>query len=286
MAYAEDIKITSPELTFNDGNKIPQLGFGVYKVEDEVAEETVTNAFEVGFRHIDTAHLYQNERGVGRAIKASKLPRDEIFITTKVWNDDHGRDKTRAAIEASLEKLGLDYVDLYLIHWPMPMNGLYVETWKTLVELKAEGLAKSIGVSNFPASLIDELIGATEVTPVINQVELNPYFAQPELRVENTKRGILTESWAPLARGKELFDDPAILAIAEKHQATAAQVVIAWHLAISNVVIPKTVTKARIKENFEALRLKLDSEDIEAINLLNRGLSARQGPDPETMERN
>lgn len=278
-------QLSSPHLSFNDGNTIPQLGYGVYKVENDVAEKTVAQALEVGYRHIDTATLYQNERGVGKAVATSGLPREEVFVTTKVWNDDQGRDKTLAAIETSLEKLNMDYVDLYLIHWPMPMNGLYVETWETLLEIKEKGMAKSIGVSNFPAARLDELINATGVTPVINQVELNPYYAQPELRVEMAKRGVLTEAWAPLARGGDIFADATLKSIAAKHNATVAQVVLAWHLALGNVVIPKSVTESRIVENFQALNVRLDPEDIEAINLLNRGVRGRQGFDPETMER-
>lgn len=278
-------ELKTPSLSFNDGNTIPQLGFGVYQVEDAVAEKTVDEALEVGYRHIDTATLYQNERGVGKAVAASGLNREDVFVTTKVWNDDQGREKTLAAMESSLEKLGMEYVDLYLIHWPMPMNGLYVETWETLLEIKEKGLAKSIGVSNFPTARLDELISATDVTPVINQVELNPYYSQPELRVDMAKRGVLTEAWAPLARGGEIFTDATITEIAHKHGATPAQVVIAWHLALGNVAIPKTVTSERISENFGALNVHLAPEDIEAINLLNRGVAGRQGPDPETMGR-
>ncbi|MDO5644801.1 MAG: aldo/keto reductase [Dermabacter sp.] len=285
MAPTDPAPASSPRLTFHDGHQIPQLGYGVYKVDDENAATAVTHALEAGYRHVDTATVYGNERGVGEALRASGIPRSDLFLTTKVWNDDQGYDATLRAFDASLERLGLDTVDLYLIHWPMPMNGQYIDTWKALARLHEEGRATSIGVSNFPAARIDDLTEATGITPVINQVELHPYFAQPQLRVENNKRGIITEAWAPLARGGDLFNDPVISRIANKHDATPAQVVLAWHLAIGNVAIPKSVTPSRIVENFGALGLHLDSEDIAQIDSLDRGLGARTGFDPETMTR-
>lgn len=285
MTSTSEFASTSPLLTLNDGKKIPQLGFGVYKTPNDEVEAAIECAFEAGYRHIDTAKLYDNEEGVGRAVRNSGLERSSVFVTTKVWNDDHGREKTRRACEESLERLGLDYVDLYLIHWPMPMNGLAVETWEELIRLREEGLVTSIGVANFPAQRIDELTEATGVVPVLNQIELNPYFAQNDLREANRERGILSQAWAPLHRGKGLFDEPIIREIAERLEATPAQVVLAWHLALGTIAIPKSVTPSRIRENFGALNVRLTPEDLAAIAALDRGEAGRTGFDPETMER-
>ena len=285
MTSTSEFASTSPLLTLNDGKKIPQLGFGVYKTPNDEVEAAIECAFEAGYRHIDTAKLYDNEEGVGRAVRNSGLERSSVFVTTKVWNDDHGREKTRRACEESLERLGLDYVDLYLIHWPMPMNGLAVDTWEELIRLREEGLVTSIGVANFPAQRIDELTEATGVVPVLNQIELNPYFAQNDLREANRERGVLSEAWAPLHRGKGLFDEPIIREIAERLEATPAQVVLAWHLALGTIAIPKSVTPSRIRENFGALNVRLTPEDLAAIAALDRGEAGRTGFDPETMER-
>lgn len=271
---------TIENIRFNDSRTIPQLGFGVWQVEDEGAETAVAEALKVGYRHIDTAKIYGNEAGVGRAVKASGLPREELFITTKLWNADQGYDSTIAAFEASLERLGLEYVDLYLIHWLQPQQGKYVDTWKAFIELQKRGLVKSIGVSNFTEEALRELVEATGVTPVINQVETHPYFNQKALREAEQEMGILHESWSPLGQGKDVLEDPAIAEIAERLGATPAQVIIAWHLALGNVVIPKSVTPSRIAENFEAAGLKLSAEDIEAINALDKGAEGRIGPDP------
>ena len=285
MTSTSEFASTSLLLTLNDGKKIPQLGFGVYKTPNDEVEAAIECAFEAGYRHIDTAKLYDNEEGVGRAVRNSGLERSSVFVTTKVWNDDHGREKTRRACEESLERLGLDYVDLYLIHWPMPMNGLAVETWEELIRLREEGLVTSIGVANFPAQRIDELTEATGVVPVLNQIELNPYFAQNDLREANRERGVLSEAWAPLHRGKGLFDEPIIREIAERLEATPAQVVLAWHRALGTIAIPKSVTPSRIRENFGALNVRLTPEDLAAIATLDRGEAGRTGFDPETMER-
>lgn len=285
MTSTSEFASTSPLLTLNDGKKIPQLGFGVYKTPNDEVEAAIECAFEAGYRHIDTAKLYGNEEGVGRAVRNSGLERSSVFVTTKVWNDDHGREKTRRAFEESLERLGLDYVDLYLIHWPMPMNGLAVDTWEELIRLREEGLVTSIGVANFPAQRIDELTEATGVVPVLNQIELNPYFAQNDLREANRERGILSQAWAPLHRGKGLFDEPIIREIAERLEATPAQVVLAWHLALGTIAIPKSVTPSRIRESFDALNVRLTPEDLAAIAALDRGEAGRTGFDPETMER-
>lgn len=285
MTSTSEFASTSPLLTLNDGKKIPQLGFGVYKTPNDEVEAAIECAFEAGYRHIDTAKLYGNEEGVGRAVRNSGLERSSVFVTTKVWNDDHGREKTRRAFEESLERLGLDYVDLYLIHWPMPMNGLAVDTWEELIRLREEDLVTSIGVANFPAQRIDELTEATGVVPVLNQIELNPYFAQNDLREANRERGVLSQAWAPLHRGKGLFDEPIIREIAERLEATPAQVVLAWHLALGTIAIPKSVTPSRIRENFGALNVRLTPEDLAAIAALDRGEAGRTGFDPETMER-
>lgn len=285
MTSTSEFASTSPLLTLNDGKTIPQLGFGVYKTPNDEVEAAIECAFEAGYRHIDTAKLYDNKEGVGRAVRNSGLERSSVFVTTKVWNDDHGREKTRRACEESLERLGLDYVDLYLIHWPMPMNGLAVDTWEELIRLREEGLVTSIGVANFPAQRIDELTEATGVVPVLNQIELNPYFAQNDLREANRERGVLSQAWAPLHRGKGLFDEPILREIAERLEATPAQVVLAWHLALGTIAIPKSVTPSRIRENFGALNVRLTPEDLAAIAALDRGEAGRTGFDPETMER-
>lgn len=272
----------SPTLTFNDGNTIPQLGYGVWQVEDDVAEKVVFQAFQAGFRHIDTAKIYGNESGVGRAIASSGLSPEEIFITTKLWNSDQGYESTLAAFEESMERLGLETLDLYLIHWLQPKQEKYVDTWKALIELQKRGRVKSIGVSNFTIEGLQRIIDETSVVPAINQVELHPFFNQAELREFNASKGILTQAWSPLGQGGELLEDATITALADKHGATPAQVVIAWHLAIGNVVIPKSVTESRIRENFEALNITLDAGDVEAINGLDRTAagSGRIGPDP------
>lgn len=271
---------SSPTLTFNDGNTIPQLGYGVWQVEDDVAEKVVRQAFEAGFRHIDTAKIYGNESGVGRAIASSGLSAEEIFITTKLWNADQGYESTLAAFEESMDRLGLETLDLYLIHWQQPKQDKFVDTWKALIELKKRGRVKSIGVSNFTVEGLQRIIDETGVVPVINQVELHPFFNQAELRAFNASKGILTQAWSPLGQGGELLENATVAEIAAKHGATPAQVVIAWHLAIGNVVIPKSVTESRIQENFAALGVKLDDADVEAISGLDRGAEGRIGPDP------
>ena len=271
---------STPNLTFNDGNSIPQLGYGVWQVADDVAEKVVRQAFEAGYRHIDTAKIYGNEAGVGRAIAASGLKPEELFITTKLWNADQGYESTLEAFESSLDRLGLATLDLYLIHWMQPKRDKYVDTWKALIELQKRGRVKSIGVSNFSKEGLQRLIDETGVVPAIHQIELHPFFNQAELREFNAANGILTQAWSPLGQGGELLADETIAGIAAKHGATPAQVVIAWHLAIGNVVIPKSVTESRIVENFAALGVTLDPADIDAINGLDRGAEGRIGPDP------
>ena len=267
-------------ITFNDGNSIPQLGYGVWQIEDNGAADAVGTALEAGYRHIDTASIYGNEVGVGRGIAASSVPREDIFLTTKLWNSDQGFEKAIAALDASLERLGTDYVDLYLIHWAMPQQGTYLESWRALIELKKQGKVRSIGVSNFPQAQLREIIADTSVTPAIHQIELHPYFSQEELRQVHEELGIVTEAWSPLGQGGEILKDPVIVEIAGKHGISPAQVVLAWHLAKGIVAIPKSVTPARIAENFAAANVTLDAADIAAIDGLTRK-DGRIGPDPE-----
>ena len=274
----------APTLTMNDGRDIPQLGLGVYKVPDAEAARVVEIALDAGYRHIDTASLYNNERGVGNGVRASGVSRDEVFVTTKVWDDDHGFDKTRRAFDTSLELLGFDYVDLYLIHWPVPSKDLFVETWRALEAIKADGRALSIGVSNFEPHHIDRLLADTEratgtgAVPAINQVELHPWLPQREVRDYNASHGILTEAWSPLARGR-LIGDAVLDSIAAKHERSAAQVVIRWHLQLGNLVIPKSVTASRIVENFDVFDFTLDATDLAAIAVLESGLRTGMTPD-------
>ena len=276
--------LTSPVLALNDGNTIPQLGYGVWQVEDAVAERVVGEAFEVGYRHIDTAAIYGNEAGVGRAIASADLAREDLYITTKLWNGDQGRAKVAPAFEASLEKLGLEYVDLYLIHWLQPKRGLYLETWEELIKLKESGRVRSIGVSNFTVEALEEIERATGIVPVINQVETHPYFPQAQLRGVEEAKGILHESWSPLGQGKDLLADPVLAAIADKHGVSVPQAVIAWHLALGNVVIPKSVTPERIAQNWASLGVELDAEDLAAIEALDKGAAGRIGADPATAD--
>lgn len=263
----------------NDGSTIPALGFGVWQVPDDEAEKAVSQALEVGYRHIDTAAVYGNEEGVGRALAASGLNRDEVYLTTKLWNADQGYDSAFTAYQTSLDKLGLETVDLYLIHWAAPAFGLYRDSWKALVKLKEEGRVRAIGVSNHHEEHLRNLVADTGITPVLNQVELHPYLQQAELRAVNDEMGIATEAWSPLGSGKGLLEDPVLARIAEKHGATAAQVTIAWHLEIGNIVIPKSVTPSRIKENFEATSVELDEADMTAIAGLERGERTGGHPD-------
>ncbi|HWU46209.1 MAG TPA: aldo/keto reductase [Humibacter sp.] len=270
--------MTIPRLRMNDGRSIPQLGFGVYKVPQEHTEHAVFTAFEAGYRHIDTAALYGNEREVGRAIAASGLPREEVFVTTKVWNDRHGHDETLAAFDESLQKLGLDYLDLYLIHWPSPRQNRYVETWHALEELRADGRVRSIGVSNFTDAHLNRLLASSETVPAVNQVELHPWFQQAPLRAFDKQHGILTEAWSPLARGR-VVNDRALDRIAHKHDVSPAQVVIRWHIELGNVVIPKSVTPQRIRDNADVFGFALDAEDRAAIARLDAGDRTGSHPD-------
>ncbi|MEV7451135.1 aldo/keto reductase, partial [Streptomyces nigra] len=268
-----------PPIILNNGVEMPQLGFGVWQVPDDEAERAVATALEAGYRSIDTAAIYGNETGTGKAVAASGVPREDVFVTTKVWNSDHGYDSTLRAFDTSVEKLGLEYVDLYLIHWPTPARGTYVDTYKALEKLLADGRVRAIGVSNFLPEHLERLIEETSVVPAVNQIELHPHLQQHASRDFHAAHGIATEAWSPLGSGKGLLEVPAIVAIAQKHGRTPAQVVLRWHLQIGNVVIPKSVTPSRIKENIDVFDFSLDDEDLAAISALNEdrrlGLSAR-----------
>ncbi|KQQ03957.1 aldo/keto reductase [Rathayibacter sp. Leaf294] len=269
--------ITPPLIPLNDGRAIPQIGLGVYKIGDDEAARTVATALEAGYRHVDTATLYGNERGVGEGIRASGVPREQVFVTTKVWNDDHGFDETLAAFDRSLELLGADYIDLYLVHWPIPSRDRYVDTYRALERIQQEGRARSIGVSNFAIEHLERLLGETGVVPAINQVELHPRLPQEELRAFDAAHGIVTEAWSPLARGR-LLEEPVLARIAEKHGVSPAQVVLRWHLQLGVVVIPKSVTPARIVENLDVFGFTLDDDDLAGISGLATG--ERTGRDP------
>lgn len=271
---------TQPHVSFNDGHSIPQLGLGVWQTPDDVAVEAVSTALKAGYRHIDTAAVYQNEEGVGKGMRASGVAREDIFLTTKVWNDAQGFDQTLRAMDASLKRLGTPYVDLYLIHWPSAYRGKYVETWKALIRLRDEGKARSIGVSNFEGTYIEELIAETGVTPAINQIQLHPRFQQKAMRDKHAKLGVITESWSPLGQGK-MLSDPVIAEIAARHGKSPAQVIIRWHLDLGLVVIPKSVTPSRIVENFDVFDFTLSDEDKAAIAGLDAA-DGRIGSDPVT----
>ncbi|RKR75117.1 aldo/keto reductase [Frondihabitans australicus] len=267
-----------PRIPLNDGHLIPQLGLGVYKVPDDEAEHTVVTALEAGYRHIDTATLYGNEAGVGRALRTSGVPRDDVFVTTKVWNDQQGYESTLRAFDLSLAKLGLDEVDLYLIHWPAPKQDLYVETYRALEEIRSTGRARSIGVSNFHIHHLERLLGETDVVPVINQIEVQPWLQQRELRAFGEVNHIVTEAWSPLARGRVL-DAPVLARIADAHGVTPAQVVIRWHLQSGLVVIPKSVTPSRIAANLDVFSFELTGDDMAAIGALDSGERVGSHPD-------
>lgn len=271
------MQATANKTSLRDGSQIPSIGFGVFLIPNSEVVAAVSTALACGYRHLDTASIYKNEEGVGEAVRASNLPRKDIFITTKIWNDDQGTGKTKAACFASLDRLGLDYLDLALIHWPVPGRGLYVDTWRELIDLRDKGHIKSIGVSNFNPDHLEAIIQATGEVPVVNQIECHPWLQQTVLRTFHANLGIVTQSWSPLGRGK-LLNEPIIKTIAKKHNSTEAQVIIAWHLKVGNVVIPKSITPSRIQENYQASKINLDSDDISQILKLDAGI--RVGPDP------
>jgi diketogulonate reductase-like aldo/keto reductase len=268
-------------VTLNNGLKMPQLGFGVWQVSDEQAASTVSTAIDVGYRSIDTAMIYKNERGVGEAIKDSSIPREELFITTKVWNSDQGFDQTLQAFKESLERLGLDYVDLYLVHWPTPEFDQYVDTYKALEKLYHDGKVKAIGVCNFEIEHLDRILNECEVVPVLNQIECHPYLAQNEIKNYCTKHNIFVEAWSPLEKGGDVLQDAVIKKIASIHSKTPAQIILRWHLQNNTIVIPKSVTPSRIGENFDVFDFELTASDMAEIDGLNA--NRRRGKHPNEM---
>ncbi len=271
--------MASPLIKLNDGNSIPQVGLGVFQTPPDETTRAVATALDAGYRHVDTASIYGNEAETGRAIATSGVPRDEVFITTKLWNADQGYDSTLTAFDASLERLGTDHLDLYLIHWPTPAKNTYVDTFKAFAHLHDQGRVSSIGVSNFEPEHLRILIDATGIVPAVNQVELNPRLPQQELREAHAALGIATEAWAPLGQGS-LLGDPIVTAVAERRGKTPAQVLIRWHIQLGNIVIPKSVTPERIVSNFDVFDFELTEQDMASISSLGDG--TRLGPDPRT----
>jgi 2,5-diketo-D-gluconate reductase A len=275
-----------PTIDLNDGHAVPQLGFGVFKIAPDETARAVSIALETGYRHIDTAEMYGNEAGVGEAVRASGLDRADVFVTSKLDNGEHRPDDARRAFDATLAALGFDYVDLFLIHWPLPMryDGDFVSTWKTLEEFHADGRARSIGVSNFQVAHLERLADESDVVPAVNQVELHPYFHNGDVHAYGQARGIATEAWAPIARGLVL-DEPAIVRIAEELGRTPAQIVLRWHLQRGCIVFPKSTTPERIKENFGLFDFELGRDHMDAIDALDRGEAGRVGPHPDGFAR-
>ena len=274
--------MTVPDLVLNSGQTIPQLGFGVFKIDPAETAEAVSDALKVGYRHIDTAEMYRNEKGVEEAVRASGLDRSEIYITSKLNNGFHRPDDARRAFDGTLEALGSDYVDLFLIHWPLPTlyAGDFVSTWRTLEEFSHDGRARSIGVSNFQVAHVRRLVQECDVVPAVNQIEVHPYLCNEEVRTADAEHGILTEAWSPLAKGRVL-NDPIVDAIASRTGRTPAQVVLRWHVQRGDIVFPKSTTPARIEENFQIFDFELEPEDIAAISALDRGEEGRTGPNPD-----
>jgi 2,5-diketo-D-gluconate reductase A len=272
-----------PRLSLNDGRSIPQLGFGVFQIPPADTEAAARRALEIGYRHLDTAEMYGNEADVGRAVAASGIERSDVFVTSKLNNGFHRPAEARAAFERTLDALGFDYVDLFLIHWPLPSlyDGDFVSTWQTLIEFRADGRARSIGVSNFQAHHLDRLAAETDVVPAVNQIEIHPYLTQDGLRAYDADHRIATEAWSPIAQGKVL-GDPTIGAVAARVARTPAQVVLRWHIQRGDIVFPKTVTPSRMKENFDLFDFEIAPEDMAAITGLNR--DERTGPDPDTFD--
>ena len=276
---------TVPDINLNDGNTIPQLGFGTYQIDPQDTVEAVSQALEIGYRHIDTAEMYGNEAEVGEAIRASGIDRGEIFVTSKLNNSFHEPGDAREAFDTTLSKLGMDYVDLFLIHWPLPtrFNGDYVSTWQTLEEFHRDGRSRSIGVSNFQPDHLERLAAETDTVPAINQIEVHPYFTNDAARAYGREHGIATEAWSPIAQGGVL-DDSTIAQIAEKAGKTPAQVILRWHLQLDHIVFPKSVTPSRMRENFDLFDFELEQDDVEAISALDKGEDGRTGPHPDVFD--
>lgn len=274
--------IMQPQIKLNNGVTMPQFGLGVWQAKDgQEVESAVTTALSCGYRLIDTAAVYGNEQGVGRAIAASNVPREELFITTKVWNADQGYEQTLAAFEKSAQRLGLDYIDLYLIHWPVPVKDAYIDTWRALEKLYVDGKVRAIGVSNFTPDYLDRVINESIVVPVVNQIELHPHFTQEELRAYCKKRNVAVESYSPLGgAGSDLLNEPILKTIGDQYNKSAAQVVLRWHIQNGLIVIPKSVTPNRIKQNINIFDFTLSDSDMLSINALNT--NTRVGSNPET----
>lgn len=272
---------TVPNLTFHDGQTMPQLGFGIWQVPADAAADAVESALNTGYRMIDGAYLYLNEEGLGEGLRRSGVPRDEVFVTTKVWNNEQGRDKARASVERSLKTIGVEKLDLVLIHWPVPSQDLYVETWKAFVEMRNEGLMTSIGVSNFNADHLERIIGETGEVPVLNQIELNPELQQPDMRAVNASHGIVTQAWTPLGNGRS-FEQDALTNAAARTGKSPAQVVLRWHVQLGHAVIPRSVKPARQAENLDVFDFELTDDEMAAIAGLDVGL--RTGPDPSVFK--
>jgi 2,5-diketo-D-gluconate reductase A len=276
---------TVPTVSLNNGTHIPQLGFGVYQIEPDETAGAVRTALEIGYRHIDTAEMYQNERGVGQGVRDSGIDRSEVYITSKLNNGFHRPDDARRAFDGTLEALGFDYVDLFLIHWPLPTlyDGDYVSTWQTLEEFKKDGRARSIGVSNFQVEHLERLARETDTTPVVNQIEVHPYFTNDAVRAYGKEHHIATEAWSPIAQGKVL-DDPVVTRIAEATGRTPAQVVLRWHIQRGDIVFPKSVTPERIEQNFALFDFELGEADVDALSGLDKGEDGRLGPNPSEFD--
>ena len=274
-----------PDLVLNDGNRIPQFGFGVFQIPPADTASAVRTALEAGYRHIDTAEMYQNEKGVGQGVRDAGVDRGEVFITSKLNNGFHKPNDARRAFDTTIEALGFDYVDLFLIHWPLPTlyDGDFVSTWQTLEEFKSDGRARSIGVSNFQVHHLERLARDTETVPAVNQIEVHPYFTNDAVRAYGIEHTILTEAWSPIAQG-DVLDDPVVGQIAQKVAKTPAQVVLRWHIERGDIVFPKSSTPQRIKENIDIFDFELSDDQIDELTGLDKGEAGRRGPDPDTFD--